>query len=290
MILIVGSTGYLGMSVALKLAHAGKRVAGLVRDPASDKAKALAAAGVNLVVGDLKDAPSLARAVAGVTTVVCTASSTISRRDGDSIETVDRVGVKSLIGAAEQAGVSEFVFVSFDHAKQTVPLAVAKREAEAKLKTSALNWTILQPSCFSEVWLSPIAGFDVAAAKARVCGEGDKPIHYIALADVAAAVVACVGNPAVSRKTIRIGGQPTTPLEAVRIFERMTGRAFAVEHMPLAAIQGGRAAAPDPLTESMFGLFEMMATTGDAVDADWEKQLGVTAQPLDEWVRRAMAR
>jgi uncharacterized protein YbjT (DUF2867 family) len=290
MILIAGSTGHLGLAVALRLAQAGKRVTGLVRDSASGKAQDLARAGVKLVPGDLKDAASLARATAGVHTVICTASSTLSRRAGDSIETVDRAGVKALIDAAEKAGVSDFVFVSFDHADQATPLARAKREAEARLKASDLNWTILQPSCFCEVWLSPFAGFDVAAARARVCGEGDQPFHYIALADVAQAVVASVGNPAAARKTFRIGGRATTPLEAVRLFEQATGRPFVVERMPLGAIQAGRAAAPDPLTESMFGMLEKMATSGDAVDAGWAEQLGVTVQPLEEWVRAAVAR
>jgi len=102
MILIVGSTGLLGSAVTKKLAAAGQPVTGLVRDAGTDKAKALQAAGAKLVTGDLKDRSSLERALAGVDTVICTASSTLSRREGDSLDTVDNQGVQTLIDVAER--------------------------------------------------------------------------------------------------------------------------------------------------------------------------------------------
>ena len=45
MILVVGSTGYLGSAVTKKLVAAGKPVTALVRDSSSGKARALQAAG-----------------------------------------------------------------------------------------------------------------------------------------------------------------------------------------------------------------------------------------------------
>src|SRR5438105_4808383 len=68
MILIVGSTGYLGSLVTTKLATAGKPVTALVRDAASEKARALKQAGAKLVTGDLKDRASLEKALEGVDT------------------------------------------------------------------------------------------------------------------------------------------------------------------------------------------------------------------------------
>ena len=97
MILIVGSTGSLGSSVARSLAAAGQRVTALVRDVSSERAGALKAAGAQLASGDLKDPSTLERALQGIDTVICTASSTMSRREGDSLETVDGRGVQSLI-------------------------------------------------------------------------------------------------------------------------------------------------------------------------------------------------
>lgn len=283
--LVVGSTGLLGTAVCEKLAKAGKPVSGMVRDLTSDKARQLSAAGVHLVLGDLKDSASVRRAVAGVHTVICTASSTFSRREGDSIETVDHRGILSLIDAAAQGGAKAFIFVSFDSGKDDAPLSQAKQEAERRLKASKLNWTILQPALFAEIWLSPALGFDAKAAKARIYGEGDQNVSYVAVDDVAKVVVASVDNPAAARQVYKFGGPtPTSQLDAVHAFERVTGRTFAIEHMPLEAIKSARAKEADPMMKSFYSLMQH-AAEGFPTDPRVLMKLGVNAQTLDDWIR-----
>jgi uncharacterized protein YbjT (DUF2867 family) len=58
--------------------------------------------------GDLKDRSSLEKACHGASAVASTASSMLSRQEGDSIESVDRQGQLNLIEAAEKAGVKHF--------------------------------------------------------------------------------------------------------------------------------------------------------------------------------------
>src|SRR4051794_37474846 len=96
--LVVGATGYLGGKISRELVAHGKPVAGMVRtgDDGS-KLAGLREAGVELVEGDLKDPASLARACAGRTAVVTTASASLSRQAGDDVESVDRDGHRSLI-------------------------------------------------------------------------------------------------------------------------------------------------------------------------------------------------
>lgn len=283
--LVVGSTGLLGSAVCLKLAKAGKPVLGMVRDLNSEKARALAGAGVNLIAGDLKDPASLRRAAADAETIVCTASSTLSRREGDSIESVDHVGVQSLIDAAEQCGVKRFIFVSYESGNDDSPLSRAKQEAEARLKHSKLDWTILQPGLFCEVWLSPALGFDANEGKVRIYGEGDRNVSYIAVDDVANAIVACVDNPKASRQVFVLGGPtPTSQLDAVHTFERATGRTFTIERMTIEAIKAARAKATDPLTKSFYSLMQH-AAEGFPTDPRALTQLGVKARSLEEWVQ-----
>ena len=182
---VVGSTGLLGSLVATKLAISHRSIAGLFREPISEKAWALASAGVKLIPGDLKDAASLDRALSGVDTVVCTASSTLSRRNGDSIEAVDHQGVQSLIASAEGAGVRDFVFVSYDSDGHSYPLALAKQAAERRLRSSRLNWTIVQASFFCEIWFSSAVGFDRKAGSVRIYGNGDQGgIRHVHRAEV----------------------------------------------------------------------------------------------------------
>ena len=63
MVLVVGATGSVGSEVCQKLARAGEKVRALVRRTSSkEKIEILKACGVELCVGDLKDAGSITTA------------------------------------------------------------------------------------------------------------------------------------------------------------------------------------------------------------------------------------
>jgi len=118
--------------------------------------------------------------------VISTASSTLSRQDGDSIETVDRVGQLSLIEAARAAGIKYFTLVSIPRQPiRESPLTRAKAEVERTLVASGLDHTILAANFFMEVWLSPALGLDVPHRKAVIFGDGNARISCISYHDVA---------------------------------------------------------------------------------------------------------
>lgn len=181
MIVVVGSTGVLGGEICGQLVKSGKGVRALVRATSSaEKTDALKKQGAELVTGDLKDPGSLSAACSGVDTVISTASSTMSRQEGDSIETVDRKGQLSLIEAAKKAGVGRFIFVSFPHGEEpSCPLEAAKMEVEGILASSGMTYTIIYANVFMEVWLSPALGFDYANAKATIYGDGKAGIAWV---------------------------------------------------------------------------------------------------------------
>src|SRR5262245_54581403 len=112
--LVVGATGMLGGAIFRLLTAGGRRVRAMTRagsDPV--KVEALERLGAEIVHGDLKDRASLAAACRDATLVVSTASSTIARQQGDSIESVDHQGQLDLVEAAERAGVERFILISF---------------------------------------------------------------------------------------------------------------------------------------------------------------------------------
>jgi uncharacterized protein YbjT (DUF2867 family) len=251
--LVVGGTGILGSAVVQALLAQKKPVRALVRTPS--KSAALAEKGAQLVTGDLKTPGSLTQALAGVKTVISTASSTLSRQDGDSIETVDLKGQLALIDAAEAAGVSHFIFLSFPHEATEFPLQSAKRAVEERLKKSKLAFTILRPTVFAEVWLSPPLGFDAQNQKARILGTGDAKIPWIALADVTAATVACVDNEKVKGATMHLGGpEKLSYHEVIAIFEELGKKPFQKEYVPVAALRAQHGASNDPMEKSFAGL------------------------------------
>ena len=92
MILVVGATGFVGQRVARQLASQGKQVRALARPEANASKVAALGPEIEIVRGDLKDPASVSKACEGVDTVITTASATISRGAGDSIDTVDREG------------------------------------------------------------------------------------------------------------------------------------------------------------------------------------------------------
>ena len=112
MILVAGATGLLGSEICSRLRAQGRAVRAMARTGSEpDKVAAIPSMGAATAIADLKDPASLARACEGVETVVSTASSTISRQQGDSIETVDRLGQLNLV-EAKHAGVTRFIYVS----------------------------------------------------------------------------------------------------------------------------------------------------------------------------------
>ena len=284
MILIVGSTGLLGMAVAKGLAASHEKVVALVRDPTGVRANDLRSAGATLAVGDLKSRVTLDAALKGIATVVCTASSTISRRERDSIETVDHQGVQDLIDAAEAAKVKRFVFVSMSpNIRNDFPLAAAKRAAEKRLKSSTLDYTILLPSCFAEIWFSPAVGFDTKNGKVRIYGDGKAKVSYVALADVAKATIASVNHPRVRRKQLPIGGPtPISQLDAVALAEKASGRKMQIEFMAADQIAAARKHIEDPMMASFLGLFDAVAR-GDEIADGWGRTLGVKPQSMEDW-------
>lgn len=271
--LVIGATGFLGGEICRQLVAANKPVRALVRATSDrEKRAGLQALGVELVEGDLKDAASLAAACAGVAAVISTASATISRQPGDSLQTVDHDGQINLIDAARGAGAPHFIYVSA-HLNVDCPLTAAKHAVEQHLRQSGLTYTILQPTNFMEVWLSPFVGFDAANARAQVFGTGRNPVSWISLRNVAQFAVAALDHPAARNAVIPLGGPAAlSPLEVVAIFEQLTGRSFTVQHIPIEALQAQVANATDPLDKTMAAL-TLATAQGDAISM--ESVLGV---------------
>lgn len=269
LVLVVGSTGLLGMEICRQLVKAGKKVKALVRSSSDyKKVTALKEMGVEIREGDLKDMNSIHKAVEGISAIISTASSMFSRQEGDSIETVDRIGQANLVVAAKNSGVKQFIFISFYPMSLEFPLQTAKRNVEELLKESRMNYTILQSSFFMEIWLSPAVGFDFPKSKATLYGDGKNKLNWISLKDVAAVAVASLDNEAVRNSVYQLGGpEALSPLEVVRIFEKQTGNRFTIDYVPIAALQAQKAAAADSFSET-FAALMLTYAEGDKIDSN----------------------
>jgi uncharacterized protein YbjT (DUF2867 family) len=278
-----------GSEICRLLASKGMTFRALVRE-SSDPAKVerLKGYGAQLVKGNLCDSASLKAACQGVSTVICTVSAMpFCYQPGvNDIQSVDFEGVTNLIEAAKASGVKHLIYTSFSgNLDREFPLRNAKRTVEQRLKESGLVYTILRPSMFMEVWLSPAVGFDAANSKATVYGTGDQLIAWITIKDVAQFAVESLENPAARNRVLELGGpKPLSPHQVIKIFEDAMGKTFEVTHVPPEALQAQYAGATDPMQKSFIGLMLCYAG-GDPIDMSAiQKAFAVHLTPIKEYV------
>jgi uncharacterized protein YbjT (DUF2867 family) len=233
MILVVGATGMVGGMILDGLVDQGRHVRALVRSAQS--AQALRARGAETVLGDLKDRASLDRACAGVDVVITTANSA-SRGGADNPQTVEEQGNRSLIDAACAAGVRTFVFTSAlgSDLGSPVPFLRGKAVTEQYLKDSDLDYTILMPNLFMEVWCPNIVGQAMLAGRpVTLIGQGTRKHSMISAADVAAFAVAAAGNGRARNRVLVLGGpEPVSWRDVVAAYERAVGHPIEIRYLP----------------------------------------------------------
>ena len=293
MILIVGATGLLGGLITRQLLDQGHAVRILVRENSPSEqlaqqgmatpAASLIEAGAQPVIGDLKEPASLAAACAGIETVITTANSAV-RGNGDNAETVEMQGNRDLIDAAKAAGVGHFIFVSAQMAdpNSPSPFLAGKAQTELHLQASGMPYTIIAPNAFMDVWVFLLVGLPVMSGQpVTLIGSGERKHSFIAMADVAAFVLASVGNEtAVNQKLVIGGPEPLSFRDAVATYERILGRSVAVRQ----AVPG------EPLPNLSPGA-QAMAAVFDSFDSPLEMNrlataYGVTLTPLASFVRQ----
>jgi len=259
----------------------------------SPASSALHDTGCDIIRGDLRDRASLDTACRGATTVITTANAILRRVKGDSIENVDRRGSLSLVDAAKAAGASQFIYVSVSpQLPANKPFVRYKREVEAAVRSSGMRWTILQPTAFMEIHAGAAGGWDFTKGRARIAGSGRAPASYISAADVAAFAVESVSNPRAFDRALHIAGpEPLSPLDAVRIAERVTGRTFRPQRVPLGVLRAVGTLA-GPFNPGLASLLKMIVSLdrGDVVDMSAIiRDLPVQQVTFEQYVRRTLA-
>jgi uncharacterized protein YbjT (DUF2867 family) len=257
MYLVIGATGLLGNDICRRLRQRGEPVTAFIRPTSNtERVRMLREAGVELVYGDMKDPASLRSACRGISNVISTASSTFSRQNGDSIQTVDLEGQLSLVDAAKNVGVAHFTFVSIPRSPvRESPLTRAKYRVEQEICRAGIPYTILGANYFMEVWLSPVIGFDYPNQKAVIFGDGRQLISWVSYEDVAEFSVSAAKAESAHNRILDVGGpEDLSPSEVINIFETITGDKFAVQHVPEDALLAQLENASDPLAETFLKL------------------------------------
>ncbi|WP_022892975.1 SDR family oxidoreductase [Agromyces subbeticus] len=208
-IIVIGGHGRVALQLERVLAERGDEVDAVIRN--AEHTADIEATGATAVVADIErlDLDGLTELLRGHDAVVWSAGA----GGGDPKRTfaVDRDAAIRSMRAAERAGVSRYVMVSyFESPDHTVPesnsfhtYAEAKAVADEHLEQTQLDWTILGPSRLTDG--EATGRIDVTATESSSVNR----------ADVAAVAAAVLERPQTIHRTIRFNGGSTPIADAL---------------------------------------------------------------------------
>lgn len=217
-IVIIGGHGKVALLATPKLAAAGYAVDSIIRNP--DHAGDVREAGGNPVVLDIEsaDVDALASAFQGAHAIVFSAGA--GGGNPQRTHAVDYEAATRAMQAAEQAGARRFVMVSYAGADRDVhrmdpsdsfyPYAKAKHDADARLRESSLDWTILGPALLT---LEPATGKIQPVESAGDAWPDDKRVT--SRDNVAEVIAHVITTGAASRQTVNFYDGDTPIAEAI---------------------------------------------------------------------------
>lgn len=209
-ILIIGGHGKVALRLEPLLAARGETVTAVIRN--SEHGDEVSATGATPLVADVEsfDVDQMTNLFSGNDAVIWSAGA----GGGDAARTwaVDRDAAIRSIDAAAAAGVRRYVMVSYfgaglDHGvpedDSFYAYAQAKAEADAHLRESGLDWTIVAPSGLT---------LDEPTGSITVGGSGEESVPR---GDVAAVIAAVLADASTIGRTIEFTGGDTPIDEAL---------------------------------------------------------------------------
>jgi len=246
--LITGATGLVGSALARKLCAEGRKVRALVR-PGSPRFH-LDGLDLEFAEGDIRDAASIRRAMAGIRHVFHAAADyRLWARDPREIFAANVEGTRNVMQEAKAAGVERIVYTSSVAtlavrddgcpADETIGLTVeagigaykrskiaAERLVEAMVANDALPAVIVNPSTPigpRDVKPTPTGRIIVEAARGRVPGFVDTGLNLVHVDDVAEGHIAALKQGAVGQRYI-LGGENVLLSDMLADIAHLVGR------------------------------------------------------------------
>jgi len=231
-ILVTGATGKQGGAVARRLLDNGHKIRAVTRKADSPAAKALAARGAEIVVGDLTDRDAMLRAAAGTDAVF---SMSTPFEAGMGAETQQGITVAD---AAKAAG-AFLLYTSVANADGAtgIPHFDSKYAVEQHIRAEHIDATIIAPVYFMEN-----VNFVQKQMREGVYPlplTANRKLAQVAIADIAAVAVTVLENRArYTGKRFDLGGDEVTGLETVKILSDVAKRPFNFFQLPMEMVRG----------------------------------------------------
>jgi nucleoside-diphosphate-sugar epimerase len=252
-VLVTGATGFAGGHLAKWLASRGHEVRALVRE--RERGRDLAAAGIELVTGDIRDRHAVDAAVDSVEVVHHVAA--IYRQAGldpQAYRDVNAVAARTVVEAAAAAGVRRVVHCStvgvhgdIEHppATEDAPLGpgdvyqATKLEGEALVREAAVRLgievVVVRPTgIYGPGDRRLLKLFRSAVKRLPILGRGEIYYHLTYIDDLVEGFRLCAEHPSAAGRTyILAGGEVTTLNELVARIATAAGVKPPAWHLPV---------------------------------------------------------
>ena len=221
-IVVTGATGRQGGAVARHLLADGWRVRGVTRTPDSNRARMLAAHGVEVVRADMADAHAMREVCAGMHGVFSVQNPMISGEEAELAQG------RNVVDAAAATGVSHLVYGSAGPGISGTGVAAwdVKLEVADYARSRGLSLTVLRPMAFMELMTDkdlypPVAAWHLMPI---LVGE-ERPIPWLSANDLGAIAARAFADPAsYVGSDLTLAGDVRTLFECRTIWRRATGR------------------------------------------------------------------
>jgi uncharacterized protein YbjT (DUF2867 family) len=277
-VLITGATGKQGGAVARSLAGKGFRLRAMTRKPQGDAARSLTALGADIVAGDLDDAESLEKALAGAWGVFAV------QNTWEAGVAQEEVQGKRLATVAKDAGVQHFVYSSVGsaHRQTGIPHFENKWRVEDTVRRLQFpSHVILRPVFFMENLTSPwfLNGDALYAAM-----NPATVLQMIAVEDIGRhGARAFLEADRLNRREIDLAGDAATMPQAAAALARGLGRPISFVRVPIEDVRRN--------SEDFAAMLEWFERVGYNADIEGlQRESGIQPTRLEAWAAKQATR
>jgi len=225
-IVVFGATGKTGGGTINYILNDGTFAArGVTRNPDGEKAKALAARGVEVVKADLNDTQSLTKAMEG-------AYGVLGMTDFWEVFHEEEKQGKNLVDAAKAAGIKHFVWITLPHSELKVPHWETKANVDDYLQASGIPRTSIYTAYFNENFGSPFFAFKRNSAGEvimDVAYKTDGPLACMSAFDIGGFALIALKEPEEwIGKDMKLTVEWVTPRQVAKWVEESTGQKVGI--------------------------------------------------------------
>jgi len=278
LILVTGATGQQGGALAAQLLAKGYKVRAMTRKTDSEKAKALAARGAEVVRGDLDDPGSVERALAGAWGAFA-----VQNTWEGGVAKEEEQG-KRFAELARKKGVQHFVYTSVGSAQRQTGIPHFDNKWRIEETVRALkfpSWTILRPVFFMDNFLSPWFKPGIDQGKLMIALQPTTVLQMIAVEDIGKfALAAFERHQEMNGVELDLAGDQHTMPQTAEILGKTLGKKIEFVPLPIAEVR--------KFSEDYALMLEWFDRVGYNADIPGlTKKYGIRMTTFAEWARRA---